>query len=121
MSTFLVNITHAANDLDRATVGLVLAKNAMDEGHDVTLFLSLDGIHLARDDGYVDGLQEPTFPAVKELLDYLLEKGAKIWVCAGCFKKRGLEEAHFMNQAEIVGAGVAIKAMADKDTVCVFY
>ncbi|MEW5792259.1 MAG: DsrE family protein [Pseudomonadota bacterium] len=121
MTHFFVNITHAANDLDRATVGLVLAKNALAEGHQVTLFLSLDGVHLARADNYVDGLQEPTFPSVKELLDFLIAQKATIWVCAGCYKKRGLEETHFIPEAEIVGAGAAIEAMATPGIVPVYY
>jgi len=68
MAHFFVNITHAANDLDRATVGLVLAKNALVEGHELTVFLSLDGVHLARNDAYVHGLQEPTFPVTNAII-----------------------------------------------------
>ncbi|MEK8089996.1 DsrE family protein [Thermithiobacillus plumbiphilus] len=122
MAHFFVNVTHAANDLDRATVGLVLAKNALAEGHQVTLFLSLDGIHLARADNYIDGLHEPTFPSIRELFDALVNsQQARIWVCAGCYKKRGLEETNFIQQAEIVGAGAAIKAMAEPGIVPVYY
>lgn len=121
MAHFFVNVTHAADDLDRATVGLVLAKNALAEGHQVTLFLSLDGIHLARTDNYLDGLQEPTFPSIRDLFESLVSQQARIWVCAGCFKKRGLEENSFVQQAEIVGAGAAIKALAEPGSVPVYY
>ncbi|MCE5394245.1 MAG: DsrE family protein [Acidithiobacillus sp.] len=120
MAHFFVNITHAANDLDRATVGLVLAKNALVEGHELTVFLSLDGVHLARNDAYVHGLQEPTFPPVQELRDYLVQHGAKIWICAGCFAKRGLEKSHFISEAQMVSAAEAIKTLAS-GVVPVYY
>ncbi|MEY2341387.1 DsrE family protein [Acidithiobacillus sp. IBUN Pt1247-S3] len=120
MAHFFVNITHAGNDLDRATVGLVLAKNALSEGHEVTLFLSLDGVHLARSDNYLHGMQEPTFPPLIELRDFLVQNGAKFWVCAGCYKKRGLEEAHFIPEAKMASAGEAIKTMAS-GVVPVYY
>jgi len=112
MAHFFVNVTHGANDLDRATVGMLLAKNALAEGHELTLFLSLDGVHLARADAYLDGLQEPTFPALKDLRQFLVDGGARIWVCAGCFKKRGLEEGHFIPAAKLVSAGEAIQTLA---------
>jgi len=120
MAHFFVNITHGANDLDRATVGLVLAKNALSEGHEVTVFLSLDGVHLARQDAYLHGLHEPTFPPAQELRDFLVGHGAKLWVCAGCYKKRGLEESHFLPQAKMVSAGEAIKTLAS-GVVPVYY
>ncbi len=120
MAHFFVNITHGANDLDRATVGMVLAKNALDGGHEVTLFLSLDGVHLARADSYLLGLQEPTFPPLDDLRRHLVEHGAKVWVCAGCYKKRGLEEGAFIPQAQLVSAGEAIQAMAS-GVVPVYY
>ncbi|MBU2791769.1 MAG: DsrE family protein [Acidithiobacillus caldus] len=120
MAHFFVNVTHGANDLDRATVGMVLAKNALAEGHEVTLFLSLDGVHLARGDGYLDGLQEPTFPALKALRQALVDQGARIWICAGCFKKRGLEAEHFIPEAKMVSAGEAIQTLAS-GVVPVYY
>ena len=46
MATFLIHIHTGHADPNKATLGLLVALAAKDEGHDVTVFLAGDGVHL---------------------------------------------------------------------------
>ncbi|WP_425051858.1 DsrE family protein [Psychromarinibacter sp. S121] len=46
MTTTLVHITTGPADPNKATLGLLIALTAQTEGHDVTVFLAGDGVHL---------------------------------------------------------------------------
>jgi uncharacterized protein len=48
MTRFLVQIATGPENPTRAALGLLFARTAADEGHDVRVFLAGDAVHLAR-------------------------------------------------------------------------
>ena len=49
MGRLLVHVTHGPEAPTRAALGLLVAKAAIDEGHDVDVFLAGDAVQLMRD------------------------------------------------------------------------
>ena len=49
MGRLLVHVTHGPEAPTRAALGLLVAKAAIDEGHDVDVFLAGDAVQLVRD------------------------------------------------------------------------
>ncbi len=49
MGKLLVHITHGPEDPTRAALGLLVARAAIDEGHEVSVFLAGDAVQLMRD------------------------------------------------------------------------
>jgi predicted peroxiredoxin len=106
-----VSITNAKNDLDRATVGFVVANAAVASGQETLVFLSTEGVRLSVK-GYADGLQEEGFAPIKDLMDSFAKAGGKIFVCSPCMKKRGLDAQPLVDGATIVGGAKLVEFLA---------
>jgi predicted peroxiredoxin len=79
----LVNLTHGKSDLHAASMGLGLAKAALEQGSAVVVFLNVDAAALADRDLGAD-VKFGDFPAVADLLKDIIAKGGKVFVCAHC-------------------------------------
>ena len=112
MSKFLVSLTHAQNDTDKATVAFVVGNAAAASEKETVIFLSIEGVRLAQK-GFADNIHEEGFLPLKELMDGFAESGGKILVCAPCFKKRGLDENNLIDGATIVGGAKIVEFMSD--------
>ena len=87
MSKILIHI-HSGPDLkNKATLGMLVAVSAIKDGHDVSLFLAADGVHLLNcsETGKVVG--EGTGD-LKEHLDFLQSANTTLWF-QGCPRKLG--------------------------------
>lgn len=111
MARLVVNLTHAKDDPDRATVGLVLAGAAAASGQEAVLFLSVEGVRLAVR-GYADGIHEEGFAPLRDLIAAFVEAGGRIWVCSPCFKKRGLDEAELIPGATMIGGAKLVEFLS---------
>lgn len=107
----VVSITNAANDPDRATVGFVVANAAVASGLETVVFLSVEGVRLGVAGG-ADGIHEPGFAPLSELIDQFIEAGGTIWVCSPCFKKRGLDPDRLVSNATIVGGAKLVEILS---------
>lgn len=104
-----VIVTHAKDDVDRATIAFTLANAALDSGERVAIVLASEGVRLAVK-GYADSLNngEP-FKPLKSLMTEVLTKGAQLNVCTPCMKKRSIRDEeilHHTNVRLIAGADV---------------
>lgn len=88
----LVNITRGRSDLHAASMGLALAKTALERGHRVTVFLSVAAPALATKDLGPDVRLEG-FPPVSELVREIVAKGGKVIVCGHCASVLALDPA----------------------------
>jgi len=111
MATILISITNGNDDPDRATVGFVLAGAAVASEQDTTVFLSTNGVNLARR-GVAETVHEEGFSPLKDLVDMFVSNGGKILVCSPCAKKRGIDEAALIDGAVIVGGARVVELMA---------
>ncbi|PLR80116.1 sulfur reduction protein DsrE [Bacillus canaveralius] len=108
---FLVSLTNAKNDPDKATVGFVVANAAVASGQETVVFLNVEGAFLASK-GYADEIHEEGFAPLKQLMDQFIEAGGTVWVCSPCFKKRNLEEDNLIEGATIVGGAKLVEFLS---------
>lgn len=109
---FVVSLTCAKDDTDRATVAFVVANAALGSDKETVVFLSTEGVHLSQQ-GYADGIHEAGFAALGELMANFAKAGGKIYVCAPCFKKRALDENHLIAGAVVAGGAKLVEFMGD--------
>ena len=109
---FCVNLTCAKDNTDKATVAFVIGNAALGSEKDTVVFLSTEGVQLAQK-GYADAIHEEGFLLLKELMDNFASVGGTIYVCAPCFKKRGLDPDNLVDGAQIVGGAVLVGFLSD--------
>lgn len=109
---FVVSLTHAQNDPDKATVAFVVANAAVASDKETLVFLSIEGVRLSQP-GCADGIHEEGFAPLKELMANFVGAGGMIYVCSPCFKKRKLDEARLVDGATIVGGAKLVEFMGD--------
>lgn len=111
MKRFVVSLTCAKEDTDRATVAFVVANAALGSDQETVVFLSTEGVRLAQK-GYADDIAEEGFAPLTELMSNFAEAGGQIYVCAPCFKKRALDDGNLVPGASVVGGAKLVEFMA---------
>lgn len=111
MGRFVVSLTHAKEDTDRATVAFVVANAALGSDQETVVFLSTEAVRLSQQD-YADGVHEDGFAPLSDLMASFAEAGGQIYVCAPCFKKRGLDDGALIQGAKLVGGAKLVEFMA---------
>ncbi len=109
---FVVSISCAKNDTDKATVGFVIANAAVASDQETVVFLSIEGTRLSQA-GYADDIHEEGFAPLKDLMVNFAAAGGTIYVCSPCFKKRGLNEDNLVAGAKIVGGAKLVEFMSE--------
>ncbi len=109
---FLVSLTHAKNDTDKATVAFVVANAAVASDKEALVFLSIEAVRLAQP-GYADDIHEEGFAPLRDLMASFVKAGGKIYVCSPCFKKRKLDETQLIEGALVVGGAKLVEFMGE--------
>ncbi|MBK8974393.1 MAG: DsrE family protein [Planctomycetes bacterium] len=109
---FVVALSRAQDDPDRATVAFTLANAAIGCDQETVVFLSSDGVKLAVE-GEAAGIAEPGFTPLAELMRKFVEAGGQIYACLPCFNKRGLDASRVVPGVMIVGGAKLVAFMAD--------
>jgi uncharacterized protein len=109
---FVVSLTRAKDDTDRATVAFVVANAAVASEREVVVFLNIEGARLSQS-GYADDIHEPGFAPLRELIHSFIDAGGKLYVCSPCFRKRALDEERLIPGARIVGGAMLVEFMSD--------
>ena len=99
----IVGCTAGQEDPDRVAVSYLTAGAALDQGKDVVMWLTSEGVRLALR-GYVDPIRAGQEPPVDRLHDQFIEKGGRFYVCPICFNDRELDEGELVDNAELKGA-----------------
>lgn len=89
MPNVLVHLTHGPEAPTRAALGLLVAKAAAEEGHDVTLFLAGDAVQLVRP-AVLDNLQGLGTGSLRESFDAVLAAGGRLFLSGMSSKARGV-------------------------------
>ena len=111
----IVGCTHGAEDPDRVVVSYLTAGAALDQGKEVVLWLTSEGVRLALR-GYVDPIRAGLDPPVKRVHDQFIEKGGRFFVCPVCFNDRALDKSELVEGAELKGASPLMEFAADGAT-----
>lgn len=109
---FVVSLSCAKDNTDKATVAFVLANAAAATDKETVVFLNIEGVRLAQK-GYADDVHEEGFPQLRELMANFTAAGGKMYVCSPCFKKRKLDENNIVAGAAIVGGAKLVEFMSD--------
>jgi predicted peroxiredoxin len=88
---------------DTVAVAYLTAGAALDQGKEVVMWLTSDGVRLGLR-GYADGIRTDKDPPGERLHAQFIEKGGRFYVCPICFNERSLDEAELVENAELKGA-----------------
>ena len=91
MSRFLIHVTHGPEHPTRAALGFLVAKAAIDEGHEVSLFLAGDAVQLLRDE-ILDHLVGLGTGPLRAHYDAIVEGGGHFYLSGMSSKARGVGE-----------------------------
>ena len=89
MSRLLVHIATGPENPTRAALGLLVARTALEAGHEVDLFIAGDGVALVRPETLDAGVGIGT-GSMREHVDALVAGGAHFYVSGMSSKARGL-------------------------------
>ena len=92
MGTLLVHITCGPEAPTKAALGLLVARAAIDEGHQVQVFLAGDAVQLVRD-AVLDALTGLGTGSLRESFDAVASGGGRFYVSGMSSKARGVSEA----------------------------
>ena len=92
MAKILVHITHGPEHPTRAALGFLVAKTALDEGHEVSLFLAGDAVQLVRDP-VLDSLVGLGTGKLREHYDAIVVGGGRFYLSRMSSQARGVGEA----------------------------
>lgn len=99
----IVGCTHGEEDPDRVTVAYLTAGAALDQGKEVVMWLTSEGVRLATN-GYTDPIRSDKDPKVATIHQQFIDKGGRFYVCPICFNDRELDEGELVENAELKGA-----------------
>ena len=99
----IVGCTHGEEDPDRVVVAYLTATAALDQGKEVVMWLTVEGVRLALR-GYADRIRVDQDPPVERVHAQFAEKGGRFYVCPICFKERALDDSELVENAELQGA-----------------
>jgi uncharacterized protein len=116
MAKLLINITHGPEHPTRATLGFLVGKAAVEQGHAVTLFLAGDAVQLLREP-VVDSLVGLGTGTLRESFDALRAGGARFYVSGMSSKARGFEPD---GVAEAALPGKLVELTLDADRVLTY-
>ena len=100
MAKILFNITNGTNNPTKSSLGFMLARTAVEEGHEVLVFLNADAVSLIRKP-VLENLVGLGTGKLKEHFDILLEAQVPIYVSAMSCEIRGVTEEDLENSNSI--------------------
>jgi predicted peroxiredoxin len=115
MAKILVHITNGPEHPTRAALGFLVARAAVDEGHQVSLFLAGDAVQLLRD-AVLDSLGGLGTGSLRESYDALAAGGARFYLSGMSSKARGLSAEELDGKpAEFAMPDVLVRLTLDHD------
>ena len=111
----IVGCSHGEEDPDRVLTAYLTAGAALDQGKEVVMWLTVDGVRLALR-GYTDPIRAELDPPVARVHAQFIEKGGRFFVCPICFGERDLDEGELVENAELKGATPLMEFAAEGAT-----
>jgi predicted peroxiredoxin len=108
----VVGCSHGEQEPDRVVVAYLTAVAALDQGKEVVMWLTGDGVRLGVE-GYVAPLRVDKEPPVQRLHEQFQQRGGSFYVCPICFNERSLDADQLVAGAELKGATPLMEFAAD--------
>jgi uncharacterized protein len=91
MARILVHVTSGPENPTKAALGFLVAKTAVDAGHEVTLFLAGDAVQLVRD-SVLDSLTGLGTGSLRDWYDGVVAGGGRVYLSGMSSNARGVTE-----------------------------
>jgi predicted peroxiredoxin len=115
MASVFVNVTHGPEHPTRAALGFFVARLALEQGHEVSMFLAGDAVQLMRDE-VLDVLEGIGTGKLREHFDVIAERGGKIYLSKMSSKTRGLDPEDLEGKpAEMVMPDMLVRLALEHD------
>ena len=115
MAKLLIHITRGPEEPTRAALGFLVARSAIDEGHDVSLFLAADGVQLLRD-AVLDNLVGLGTGSLRESYDGIVAGGGRFYLSGMSSKGRGVGDEDIHGKpAEMAMPSVLVRLSLEHD------
>jgi uncharacterized protein len=116
----LINVTHGPEHPTRAALGFLVGKAAVDEGHEVTLFLAGDAVQLIREP-VLESLAGLGTGSLRESFDAIVAGGGRFYLSGMSSRARGVtEEDLAAKPAELAMPSVLIRLVTESDRVLTY-
>ena len=92
MGKLLIHVTNGPEAPTRAALAFLVGRAALEEGHELSLFLAGDAVQLVRD-AVLDGLRGVGTGDLRESFDAVVSGGARLYLSGASSKARGVGEA----------------------------
>ncbi|MEM9032981.1 MAG: DsrE family protein [Actinomycetota bacterium] len=99
----LIGLTHGADEQENVLIAYLMGVEALRAGKESVMWLTKDGVNVAVD-GFADTVQIEGAPSVADLHAEYVERGGRFFACPVCVKLRGLTEATWAKNVEVLGA-----------------
>ena len=99
----VINLATGLDDGERVTVALLVGGAALEQGKQVTMFLTKEAVRLALP-GYGEAIACDGCPPIPRLLEQFADGGGQLLVCPICFNARKLNETELVVNARMGGA-----------------
>ncbi|MBD0347799.1 MAG: DsrE family protein [Thermoleophilia bacterium] len=120
MARILVHVTHGPEHPTRAALGFLVAKAAVEEGHEVSLFLAGDAVQLVRD-AVLDGLAGLGTGSLRESYDAIVAAGGRFYLSGMSSKARGVADGELQGKpAEMATPNVLVRLSLEHDRVLTY-
>jgi len=103
MGTLLVHITSGPEAPTRAALGFLVARAAVEQGHQVNVFLAGDAVQLIRD-AVLDSLSGLGTGSLRESFDAVVEGGGRLYVSRMSSNARGVSDDDLAGKPAEFGA-----------------
>jgi predicted peroxiredoxin len=99
----VINLATGLEDAERTTVAFLVGGAAVEQGKQVTMFLTKEAVRLAVP-GYAEGVACDGCPPLATLVRQYAEGGGRLLVCPICFKARKLDQGELVANGQLGGA-----------------
>nr|MBF0223055.1 DsrE family protein [Desulfobulbaceae bacterium] len=113
---FVLSITHATDDQDRANAAIALAASLISEDADLIIFFIFEGAMLAKK-GVAETIEGRNFAPVRDLFPMLLEEKVPMYLCGACAKTYNITENDLVEGVKIIHIPTIASEMMDRETI----
>ena len=99
----VINLATGLEDGERVIVAFLVGGGAVEQGKQVTMFLTKEAVRLALPD-YAVGVACDGCPPLARLFQQYADGGGQLLVCPICFGARKLDQGELVANAELGGA-----------------
>ena len=102
-SKVVINLVTGLEDPERVMIAFLVGGAAVEQGKQVTMFLTKEAVRLALP-GVAVGVACDGCPPIERLFQQYAEGGGELLVCPICVNARKLEDGNLVPNARIAGA-----------------